>query len=70
MIDGSDLDCVLLKSGPLSAIKFEFRSNQEIYNAFADQCSDSLDLTKLEGARWTEALGHNLRILQLIVQGF
>ena len=52
MIDGSEVDCVLLKHGPPGAMDVEFRKNQEIYGAFADQCSGNLDVTTREGARW------------------
>ena len=52
MIDGSEVDCVLLKHGPPGAMDVEFRKNQEIYGAFADQCSGNLDVTPRKGARW------------------
>ena len=44
MIDGSEVNCFLLKHGPSIAIDVEFRKNQEIYGAYADQSSGSLDV--------------------------
>ena len=52
MIDGPEVDCVLLKHGPPGAMDVEFRKNQEIYGAFADQCSGNLDVTPRKRARW------------------
>ena len=52
-IDGSEVDCVLLKHVPPGAMDVEFRKNQEIYGAFADQCIGNLDVTPRKGApRW------------------
>ena len=55
MIDGSEVSCVLLKHGPTGAMDVEFRGNQEIYGAFADQCSGNLDVNPRKVACWADS---------------
>ena len=70
MIDGSEVECVLLKHGPPAAMQVEFERNREIYEAFAQQFENSVSVPHLQVQSGPIAeVGHQQQYYQLQVQG-
>ena len=57
LIDGVEIECVLLKHGPPAAMQVEFERYQEIYGAFAQQFENPVSGTPPTGAKWTLSQG-------------
>ena len=57
LIDGSEIECVLLNHGPPAAIQVEFERYREIYGAFAQQFKNSVSGTPPTGAKWALSQG-------------
>ena len=57
LIDGSEIECVLLKQEPPAAMQVEFERYQEIYGAFAQQFENPVSGTPPTGAKWTLSKG-------------
>ena len=51
-IDGSEVECVLLKHGPPAAMQYEFEGNREIYGALTQQFDNPVSGTPPSGAKW------------------
>ena len=57
LLNGSEIECVLLKHGPPAAMQIEFERYQEIYGAFAQQFENPVSGTPPTGAKWTLSQG-------------
>ena len=63
MIDGSEVECLLLKHGPPAAMQVEFEQNGEIYGAFAQQFENPVSGTPPTGAKWAHSRGGTPRTI-------
>ena len=57
MIDGSEVECYLLKHGPPAAMQFEFEQNRVIYGAFAQQFENPVSGTPPTAAKRAHSRG-------------